>query len=390
MRVPTVGRREEKTSAVVHRSRKSHPLLLTAGFSPSSRQPADSPSIEMLSEIGSDDEQFSDTGDNSDRQNTAGGSGGQGKKGNEDDAEDGDNNGEDDQDDQEDEDASNWSVDRVAKWLVDVLSSEFADVVQIFKTQRIDGSVLLCLTEDDINSMGVTLLGPRRKITKAIELLQQRPGKQPMKSSKAKKRKQKVAAPRSQSPKRAKKRADSKPTNDDLDRIVECTKLAAMLFYVQDAEVVVDDIQYDVMSHTQDVRYFLQYDELILNEYPKLCNRWFKKIEVQKNFHGQAEDAMLTGPEDEPENFVSVAKSAFVKLVKQGGVRVGNVAVSSLKQFMQSHMDCEQDVADRVCSAVDEFFKARKTSSQSKKKKRLSNGKQRCVLPCVYTFTNMR
>ena len=138
---------------IVHES----PIYYCA-FAPASRQPPDSPPIDILSEIGSDDEHFSDTGDNSDRQNTGDSSGGQGNKGNEDDAEDGDKNGEDDQDDaekdteetesekeddQEDEDASNWSVDRVATWLVDVLGNESDDVVQIFTAQHIDGSVFL-------------------------------------------------------------------------------------------------------------------------------------------------------------------------------------------------------------------------------------------------------
>ena len=154
------------------------------------------------------------------------------------------------------------------------------------------------------------------------------------------------------------------------------------MLHVNDKEVDLDGTTYDVeSSHTHDVCYFLMSEGDILEEYPKVCNALFEKFKVNEMFHGQQASDICTSPDDEIENYVSVAKLAFVELVRKGGVRVGGHSMTSLKQYMVLHIDYEDDVTDRVCKAVDAFFESRsKPSSPAKKrKKKATHGEQRCV-----------
>ncbi|KAJ3289091.1 hypothetical protein HDU79_004330 [Rhizoclosmatium sp. JEL0117] len=68
------------------------------------------------------------------------------------------------------EPTADWTVEMVAEWVKQKGASE--EVVQSFKTQEIDGSILVTLTADDLrNELKVTALGLRRKILMAIEKL---------------------------------------------------------------------------------------------------------------------------------------------------------------------------------------------------------------------------
>ncbi|KAJ3053199.1 hypothetical protein HDU99_008029, partial [Rhizoclosmatium hyalinum] len=68
------------------------------------------------------------------------------------------------------EPTADWSVEMVAEWVKQKGASE--EVVQSFKAQEIDGSILVTLTADDLrNELKVTALGLRRKILMAIEKL---------------------------------------------------------------------------------------------------------------------------------------------------------------------------------------------------------------------------
>eukprot|EP01116_Phalansterium_solitarium_P025652 TRINITY_DN9911_c0_g1_i1.p1 TRINITY_DN9911_c0_g1~~TRINITY_DN9911_c0_g1_i1.p1 ORF type:complete len:432 (-),score=155.32 TRINITY_DN9911_c0_g1_i1:233-1528(-) len=67
-----------------------------------------------------------------------------------------------------------WTVDDVARWLE---AEGFGEHLQAFGHNRIDGSVLLLLDEADLKeSLGVSLVGDRKKLFHAIVLLRSRDG----------------------------------------------------------------------------------------------------------------------------------------------------------------------------------------------------------------------
>lgn len=65
-------------------------------------------------------------------------------------------------------DPAEWSISDCASWLESV---ELEEVRSVFIENSISGSELLDLTEDDMKSMGITKLGPRKKLLKRIAAL---------------------------------------------------------------------------------------------------------------------------------------------------------------------------------------------------------------------------
>eukprot|EP00300_Choanocystis_sp_HF-7_P005072 c1386_g1_i1.p1 GENE.c1386_g1_i1~~c1386_g1_i1.p1 ORF type:complete len:436 (+),score=55.95 c1386_g1_i1:129-1436(+) len=65
-----------------------------------------------------------------------------------------------------------WSADKVAAWLT---VSGFDDMVSMFDENDIDGAALILLTHDLLKEMGLTKVGPRTKLLKAIAELNGEP-----------------------------------------------------------------------------------------------------------------------------------------------------------------------------------------------------------------------
>lgn len=68
-------------------------------------------------------------------------------------------------------DFGSWGTDQVCWWLTEVI--QLPEYCDIFKEEGLDGSVLADLTEQDLITLGIKALGHRKKIMRALELLQQ-------------------------------------------------------------------------------------------------------------------------------------------------------------------------------------------------------------------------
>jgi len=62
-----------------------------------------------------------------------------------------------------------WTVERVSEWLVSV---GLGHLKEVFQGHRISGDVLLDLSQADLAEMGVQALGDRKRILRALDLLQ--------------------------------------------------------------------------------------------------------------------------------------------------------------------------------------------------------------------------
>ena len=66
-------------------------------------------------------------------------------------------------------DAAKWTVPDVVKWLEVLCLSQYTDT---FSQNQINGEVLLELTTEDLDFMGITVLGHRKMILKGVQTLQ--------------------------------------------------------------------------------------------------------------------------------------------------------------------------------------------------------------------------